>query len=85
MVQDTDRIGDVGSYSPMATKPRSASNTTARSPGAPSWLTDVIDAVEHPRVPAAHLALGVAGDADRHPAGGRLGQAGAAVEACSRP
>ena len=35
------RIGDVGSYSPMAANRRRSSNTTARSPGAPSWPTDV--------------------------------------------
>ncbi len=40
--------------------------------------------VEHPRMPGPDLALGVAGDAHRHPAA-RLGQTGAAVEACSRP
>src|SRR5215207_3624763 len=36
------RIGEVGSHSPMATKRRSASKITARSPGSPSWLTDRI-------------------------------------------
>ena len=37
------RMGEVGSHSPIAANVRSASNTTARSPGAPSWLVEVID------------------------------------------
>ena len=36
-------ITDAGSHMPMAAKLRSASNTTARSPAAPSLFTDVID------------------------------------------
>jgi len=37
-------IGPSGSYSPMAANLRFWSKTIARSPGAPRWLSDVIEA-----------------------------------------
>ena len=37
------RMGERGSQKPTATKSRLSSNTMARSPGAPSWETEVIE------------------------------------------
>src|SRR3954447_8506494 len=40
------RMGDVGSHRPIATKLRSLSKITARSPTPPRWLIDVIDSLK---------------------------------------
>src|SRR4051812_31123512 len=40
------RIGELGSQSPIATKLRSLSKITARSPTAPRWLMEVIDSLK---------------------------------------
>src|SRR4051812_37306587 len=40
------RIGELGSHSPIATKLRSLSKITARSPTAPRWLIEVIDSLK---------------------------------------